>query len=223
MSYSHGHGGHRERMKSALLKNGADKLEDLHLLEMLLFYVVPRLDTRATAQQLLDKFGSLNGIIYAEKGEVSKIKGLKDNAEILFMLLREVLERCDSEKEKPILFGSEKLERYLIDLYRGVTEETVYALYFANNGSFAGHQMICHGGVYSVKFSLRVITEGVFRSGGNSVVLAHNHPSGKLVPSQDDLISTKQIATHLAANEITLAAHYLVGDNEAVAFYRYEE
>lgn len=223
MSYSHGHGGHRERMKSALLKNGAEKLEDLHLLEMLLFYVVPRVDTRDTAQQLLDKFGSLNGVLGASKGEISKIKGLKDNAEVLFVLLRELLERCDMEKEKPILLGSEKLEKYLINLYRNVTEETVYALYFSSNGSFAGHQMICHGGVYSVKFSLRVITEGVIRAGGNSVILAHNHPSGKLIPSQDDIISTKQIATHLAANEITLAAHYLIGDNEAVAFYRYED
>ena len=46
--------------------------------------------------------------------------------------------------------------------------------------------------------------------------LAHNHPSGSLIPSSEDIISTKRIAAHLAANEIELLEHYIVGKDDVV-------
>ena len=65
----------------------------------------------------------------------------------------------------------------------------------------------------------RTVTEGVIRSGGNAVILAHNHPSNVLVPSGDDIISTKHIAVHLAANDIDLIEHYIVGKTDCVGFF----
>lgn len=76
--------------------------------------------------------------------------------------------------------------------------------------------MIFHGNVNSARFSLRKVTEGVIRVGGKAVILAHNHPSGNLTPSQDDIISTKRIAAHLMANEIELIEHYIVSGDNAI-------
>ena len=117
--------------------------------------------------------------------------------------------------DKDLLEG-DKLKEYLLDLYRERTNETVYALYFASDGEFIGKQVVFHGGISSAKFSLRTITEGIIRIGGKTVILAHNHPSGSLVPSNDDVISTKRIAAHLAANEIELLEHYIVGKDDIV-------
>ncbi len=216
----HNHGGHRERMKSALLKKGAEDLDDVCLLEMLLFYVVPRMDTRKTAEDMIAKFGSLQGILEAEKGEISKFKGLKDNAEILFILLRELVSRCGGIKIGPSLLEPELMKKHLVNLYKDISAETVYALYFAQDGSFMGEQLIFRGDVSSARFSLRLITEGVIRAGGCGVVLAHNHPSNKLIPSEDDIFSTKRMAAHLAANDIELIEHYIVGKEDAVPFYK---
>ena len=217
---NHNHGGHRDRMKSALLKNGAEKLDDVHILEMLLFYVVPRTDTRKTAEDLIENFGSLQGVMEAEKGEILKFKGLKDNAEVLFMLLRELFERCGGTRNKPSLLEPERMKKHLVNLYKGVSAETVYALYFTQNGSFVGEEIIFRGDMSSARFSLRLITEGVIRAGGCGVVLAHNHPSNSLVPSGDDILSTKRMAAHLAANDIELIEHYIVGKTDAVPFYK---
>lgn len=213
------HSGHRQRMKTALLKEGAGKMEELDLLEMLLYYVLPRIDTRKIANKLLEKFGSLEGILDAPQGEIAQINGLKDNAEVLFALIRELLIRFGRAKSEASLLEAERMKKFLVDLYQGITVETVYALYFAHDGSFCGKQIIFRGGISSAKFSLRLITEGVIRAGGNSVVLAHNHPSDILIPSEEDILSTRRMAANLAANDITLIEHYIVGKENAVGFF----
>lgn len=215
----HNHHGHRQRMKSNLLKNGSAGLDELDLLEMLLYYAVPRIDTRDIAKELLSKFGSMEGILDAEQGKIAETVGLKDGAEVLFALLREVLSRYGGTKSQASILEPEKMKKYLVDIYKGITAETVYALYFAKSGELVGKQLVFRGGVSSARFSLRTVTEGVIRSGGCSVVLAHNHPSDVLVPSADDILSTNRIAAHLAANDIELIEHYIVGSNDAVGFF----
>ncbi len=215
----HNHHGHRQRMKTAVLKNGTAELTELDLLEMMLYYVVPRIDTRVMAEELLSRFGSIEKILDADQGEISKTTGLKDSAEVLFSLIREMILRFGGTKSQASILEPEKMKNYLVDIYKGITAETVYALYFNQGGELVGKQLIFRGGVSSARFSLRAVTEGVIRSGGNSVVLAHNHPSDMLVPSSDDILSTKRIAAHLAANDIELIEHYIVGKSDAVGFY----
>ncbi|MBQ5838167.1 MAG: RadC family protein [Clostridia bacterium] len=208
--------GHRSRCKKRLLSEGANTLSDVELLEMLLFYAVPRADTKSIAEDLIEKYGTLSGVIRADLEEIAAIPHLKDSARVLFSLLSETIARtavCVGDKG---LLEGERLKEYLLELYRERVNETVYALYFAAEGEFIGQQVVFHGGISSAKFSLRTITEGIIRIGGKTVILAHNHPSGILVPSSDDIISTKRIAAHLAANEIELLEHYIVGKDDVV-------
>ena len=220
---THNHHGHRQRMKGALLENGTTGMDELDLLEMLLYFVVPRTDTRDMARDLLSRFGSIEGILNAPQGEISKTAGLKDGAEILFALIRELFYRYGGTKSQASILEPEKMQKFLVDIYKDISVETVYALYFNQSGEMVGKQPIFRGGVSSAQFSLRAVTEGAIRSGGNSVVLAHNHPSDVLAPSSDDIISTKRIAAHLAANDIELVEHYIVGKTKAVGFYANKE
>lgn len=210
------HSGHRARCRKRLLSKGGAALSELDLLEMLLFYAVPRADTRKTAEEMLRRFESLEGILNSSKGEIAGIKGLGDSAEALFLLIREVVKREGDDFSGICRLNDESVKKYLLELYRGLAAETVYALYFSKEGKLVGKQLIFHGGVSSVRFSLRSVTEGAIRAGGNAVILAHNHPSGSLVPSVDDVLTTKRMAMHLAANEIDLIEHYIVGKDDCV-------
>lgn len=205
------HGGHRQRMRKKLLSEGAGKLSDLEILEMLLFYVLPRCDTKKHAQELLKKFGSLQGVLNAHRKDLTSVSGIKDGAEAMFLLLREVVDRCGGTQSKFSVLDTERIKQHLINLYRDLENETVFVLYFAPDGIFIDDQLIYRGGVSSARFSLRAITEGAIRAGASSVILAHNHPSGNLVPSGDDIISTKRIIAHLLANDIEVVEHYIVG------------
>lgn len=213
------HGGHRKRMRTRLLQKGSANLTEAEILEMLLYYVVPRTDTRKQAEELIEKFGSLEAVLNADLKSISEISGLKEGAEVLFSLLRETVMRYNGMRTEPSLMEDERLKKYLIELYKGVPVETVYALYFAPDGKLAGKQIIFRGGISSVRFSLRTITEGVLAAGGHYVVLAHNHPSDRLVPSQDDILTTKRIASHLAANEVELVEHYIVGNDDCIGMF----
>lgn len=61
------HDGHRQRCKQRFLRTGAEGFDDHQLLELLLFYAIPRCDTNETAHRLLKRFGSLQGVLYAAR------------------------------------------------------------------------------------------------------------------------------------------------------------
>ena len=218
----HPHDGHRGRMKQQVLKYGASNLNETELLEMLLYYVLPRCDTKEHAKKLLETFGSLGDILGSRVGALNSIPGLKDNAEVFFILLRELVSRFGMNPTDVSIHRPQTIKSYLVDLYKTAKEENVYAIYFNTDGCHVSTQLIFRGGISSAKFSLRAITEGAIRSGANSLILAHNHPSGVLVPSGDDIISTKRIASHLAANDINLIEHYIVGKDDAVGMFSLE-
>ena len=213
---SEDHSGHRRRKRQALLSSGAGSMTDVDILEMLLYYAVQRADTRPIAQGLLERFGSLQAVLSGDIKEIVKITGLKDNAAVLFTLFKEVNKRLNPSNAPLDLLDHQKVKRFLIDLYKDSDIESVYALYFDGGGTMVGKQIVFRGNVGSVRFSLRTITEGVIKCGGTSVVLAHNHPSGILVPSNDDILTTNHIAAHLNANDINFIEHYIVGKDDCV-------
>ena len=57
------HAGHRQRMKEMFLKNGFEGFSEHQILEMVLFYSCPRIDTNEIAHNLIDRFGGLCGVL----------------------------------------------------------------------------------------------------------------------------------------------------------------
>lgn len=205
--------GHRARQRQRLLNSGAEALPDKDILEMLLYYALPRVDTKPIAHELLSRYCTLGNILNADYDELKSVAGIKENAEVLFSLLKEVSRRVSEGRVYGSFFEPELAKSYILSLYEGAETELVYALFLDMHGSLLGKKLIFRGSVSSSKFSLRPVTEGVIRSGGTSVIIAHNHPSGSPIPSGDDILTTDDMAAHLAANDISLAEHYVVGKN----------
>ena len=80
------HDGHRQRCKQRFLRAGAEGFDDHQLLELLLFYAIPRCDTNETAHRLLKRFGSLQGVLYADPGELAAVEGIGESAAVLLRL-----------------------------------------------------------------------------------------------------------------------------------------
>ena len=74
------HDGHRQRAKERYRQVGADALADHELLELALFYAIPRQDTNPIAHRLLDTFGSLSAVFEASTAELMERGGLSKNA-----------------------------------------------------------------------------------------------------------------------------------------------
>ena len=214
------HSGHRVRMKKKLLDYGGYIFDDLEIVESLLFYALPRVDTRPVAKELLTKFGSIKGILDADSAALREVKGIKDGAEALFILLRQVSLRDFGAPGAGNFRDPAVARDLLLRVYRGMKTESVFALYIGANGGMIDSEFVFRGGINSARFPLRAITEGVIRNRASGVIIAHNHPSGSVFPSSDDLITTDRIAAHLAANDIELVEHYIVGRNECAGILK---
>ena len=84
------HDGHRQRLKERFSREGLDNFDELQVLELLLFYCIPRVDTNPLAHRLLEHFGSLSQVLEATQPELEKVPGMGANAAVFLNLITAV-------------------------------------------------------------------------------------------------------------------------------------
>ena len=84
---NHMHDGHRDRVRERFAKTGFDGMASHEIIEMLLFYSVPRKDTNEIAHRLIKQFGSLAGVFEANLEELQKVKGVTFNSAVLIKMM----------------------------------------------------------------------------------------------------------------------------------------
>lgn len=121
------HSGHRERMRKRFLATGFDSFADHEILEVLLYYSIPRIDTNELAHRILDHFGSLSAVFDAEPEEIVKIKGVSDNTAVLIKMIPSLMRvyLADKQDKHPTLDTPDKVGMYLAEQFVGRTNEVV--------------------------------------------------------------------------------------------------
>ena len=87
------HAKHRERMRTRFLEHGLDNFADHEVLELLLFYAVPRGDVNPLAHRLLDEFGSLANVLEAETPDLCRVEGMGEKTAAFLHLLPPMFRR----------------------------------------------------------------------------------------------------------------------------------
>ena len=213
------HKGHRERLKQRFLEEGLDHFTDVQVLELLLFYAIPQKDTNPIAHTLLDHFGSLSRVLDAPVEELKKVSGIKDNTATLLALVTQLCRyyQVDSAQRVEILNSLEACGNYLVPRFFGRTKETVFLLCLDAKCKVICCKEIGEGSVNAASISIRKVVETALNANATSVVLAHNHPSGLALPSEEDVLTSKQLYTALRAVDIVLADHMVVADGDYVS------
>ena len=213
------HGGHRERLKNRFLKEGLEHFDEHQVLELLLFYCIPRQDTNPIAHALLEHFGSLSQVMEAPPSELKKVAGMGE-ASATFLSLLNAFDRyyqVNQASSLVILNTLEQCGRYLMPFFYGRRNETVYLLCLDAKCKVLCCKEVGEGSVNSAAVPIRRVVEMALGANATSVVLAHNHPSGLAVPSDEDQLTTRQLAIALAAVDITLVDHMIMADDEFVS------
>lgn len=213
------HAGHRQRLKDRFRKEGLDGFTDIQILELLLFFCIPRRDTNPIAHGLLDRFGSLHQILNAPLHELEKVEGVGEQASTLISLVRQISRSYSVSQggKAPVLGTTEDCGDYLKRFFLGKLDETVYLLSMDSKGMVLDCSEVARGSVNSANVSVRKIVEKALGFNAASVVLAHNHPGGYAIPSDEDVVTTRRIAMALDAVGIILADHIVVADNDYVS------
>ena len=213
------HQGHRKRMKERFAQEGLDHFSDIQVLELLLFYCNPRQDTNPIAHALLDHFGSLAQVLEAPVEELQKVSGVGQNAALFLHLITEVgrYYLVNRVSQCRILSTVEECAEHLLPFFYGRRVETVFLLCLDAKCKVLCCKEVGEGSVNSAGISVRKIVETALGVNASTVVLAHNHPSGLAVPSNEDIQTTRRVNMALQAVDIQLADHIVVADGDYVS------
>ncbi|HHY83603.1 MAG TPA: DNA repair protein RadC [Clostridiales bacterium] len=214
------HEGHRERLKNRFLEEGLDHFNQHQVLELLLFYAIPRKDTNPLAHELLKRYGSLAGVLEADPEDLCKTAGVSRNTAVLLSMIPSLCRRYlnDKWKVKPQLNSSAKAGEYASSLFYGRQYEAFYAICMDSQNRVNYAALIHEGTIDSAPVYPRLIVEAALRHQASSLILAHNHPGGSLQPSAADLDATKKICAACEAISVRVVDHIIVAGNDYFSF-----
>ncbi len=214
------HEGHRARLRKKW-QNGT-MLEKHEFLELLLFFSISRKNTNEIAHALLQRFGSIEGILRAPEHELLEVRGVGKQTVLFLGVLSELVSRYHEERiDKKLLFRSrDEMYAYLNGLLRGQPREVVYLLLFNSAGRLLFADQVGDGFASMSEVSMKRINQLAVQYQSTSAVLAHNHPDGLCEPSVQDQMATKRIAEALALLGVNLMDHVIVSKDQCVSVMR---
>ena len=215
------HKGHRIRVKREYLHDGFDLETPPHkLLEMLLYYSLPQGDTNELAHNLLNRFGSLNGVLSASPEELMKVKGIGEHTACFLKFIVDFNKVVSFQAKKKTVNISKSFEdayELLSVQYLALDYEMFSVVTFKSNGQMIEWEVMEKGESTHVNVSMRSLLEIALRKDVASMMIAHNHPSGLAFPSAEDVALTKKVCDALANVGVGLMDHVIFSDDDYVS------
>lgn len=219
MNSENNHKEHRQRLKARYHREGLDNFEDHNILELLLFFGIPYKDTNNLAHELLNRFGSLSGVLEASREELMNVNGIGENAATLLNLIpalsRKYLE--DKVDEKAPMNSCSAVGNYLIAKYRFRQDEVFSMVCLDQSCRLISWEIISSGTINVTAVNSRKVIEAAMKTSANAVVLAHNHPNGLAVPSGDDIKSTMALVEALNIIGVRVLDHIIISGEDFVS------
>lgn len=211
------HLGHRARIKKEFLENGLSHFPDHKVLELLLFYSIPRQDTNEIGHNLIKRFGSLSGVFDAPYELLIETEGIGKESAALIKTVSQIMDKYLNDYKKSNIFTLktyDDIKIYLKNMFIGLSTEILYIVCLANNGKILFSDVLSEGSPETVGIRPVDVIKTALQSNAVSVILAHNHPHGIAMPSRADIMTTNILKKELDRIEIKLFDHVIVANDE---------
>lgn len=207
------------RPREKLLSRGAAALSDAELLALLLRSGIQGKNVLLLAQELVDRFGGVAGLLHTSAQDLKTVKGLGPAKRAELVAVLELSRRALAQRlvEKP-LFSSPQAVRDYLQLQLGSRPHEIFAVLFLDSQ----HRLITleemfRGTLAQTSVYPREVVHRALMLNAASVVLAHNHPSGTAKPSRADEALTQTLKAALALVDVRVLDHFIVTASEAVS------
>lgn len=214
------HEQHRKRMKERFLKEGLRGFEDHEVLEMMLYYTIPRNDTNEIAHELLREFGTLSAVLDADIDALNEVPGIGRESALYIKYLVQLCSRYETDKSKKLvrITDSNSAADYLRPYFIGHNEELFIVALLDAAFNVRKVSIIEEGGKESVFVNANRIVKEVVNNHGTFVLMAHSHPNGFPYPSSEDRKVTETVALKLRAVNAQICDHIIFSRNETYYF-----
>ncbi len=209
-----------ERPREKLIEQGAEALSDAELLAIFLRIGVTGRSAVDLARDLLNQFGSLNGIFAASEKAISQVHGMGSSKYVQLQAIFEMSRRALSEKMQAqnVLNSPQQVRDYLV-LKLGSQHKEVFLVLFLDtqNRLIASEEMFT-GTLKETSVYPREVLKRALHFNAAALIFAHNHPSGVATPSQADEVITQELKKALALVDVRVLDHFIVAGNQILSF-----
>ncbi len=211
---------HRERLRQKFLTAGIAAFHEYEAVEFLLTCAIPRRDVKPQAKALLRKFGSLRAIVDAEIGDLERISGVGKKSAIVIKFIKEfaAFYLMQKAKEKPQIACTSELLDFVRMAMGGKKDEEFCVIYLDAQNQIIEFETVQQGIANQAVVYPRQVLERALRKKASALILAHNHPSGHVRPSDADIRLTRTIQETARALDILIHDHIIIGENRFFSF-----
>ncbi len=208
--------GHRQRLREKFQDRGIEALTDSEVLELLLTLGTPRRDCKDRARAALKRFGSLAEVLEAPQQELQKVQGLGPLNSFALTFVHGVARRFLKERlqDRNYLRSSRDVANYLIHAMRDLKKEVFTVIFLDASHSIIDTATIAEGTLTTNTIYPRELIKLALQQHAAALVIAHNHPSGSLTPSTDDIRLTRHLFEACRLVNINLLDHLIIGSAE---------
>jgi len=204
------HAGHRQRMFDRFRSGGFQGFQEHEILELMLFYALPRVNTNELAHRLINEFGSISAVCNAPTFSLLKIPDLGEKGALFLHILPEFVRAFESSSvniNNHVLEQVEQAVDILAPYFIGLTVEKLYIMVMDSANRILSVSLISEGSQTATEINLQRIIDTVVSIHGSKIILAHNHPGSVALPSNEDAIETLNLRKMLKCIHIDLVEH----------------
>lgn len=207
------HKDHRKRVKEKFRATALEGFHDHNVLEMLLFYAIPRCDTNEIAHLLLNEFGSFNAVFEASIDELVNVEGIGLEAATLIRFIAEVMkyneiDKVKEFKDKPIT-DSPAAAKFLKPYFKSINYEKFVIVFLDSKGVIINLYEYTQESYDNVITDFTTILQKAIINKAKGIIVAHNHPNGFAVPSYEDIALTEKLSSLCKPLDIIFCDHII--------------
>jgi DNA repair protein RadC len=211
-----------ERPRERLIKNGPENLSNEELLSIILTTGTKNESVKELSLNILKQFNRISDLKYATINKLIEIKGIGISKATIIMAVIELSRRMNTkvDSDAEILNNPKKIYEYTRYLFNDKKQELFYSLYFNNKQKLVGKKLLFIGTVNKSITHPREVFKYAYLYSATSIICIHNHPSGDVTPSKEDVIFTNALVEIGLIQKIQVLDHIIVSDN---CYYSFQD
>lgn len=210
-----------ERPREKMVQKGSAALSDAELLAILISSGTKERSALELARDILSlAHNNLHELGRLTVVDLQKVKGIGEARAITIAAALELGRRRQMAEgmQRPVLQSSKQAAEIVIPLLRDLNHEVFCVLYLNQANRLLRHEIISSGGLTGTVADIRIILKNALLYNANQLIVAHNHPSGNLQPSNADKELTRKLKEAASNMDIKLLDHLIVAGVSYLSF-----
>lgn len=210
-----------ELPRERLIQYGASNLSNEELLSIVFRTGIKNISVKEVSNNVLTSIDSIQDLAHISINELANIKGVGIVKAVTLLASLELGKRVYSKGiENNILLNNTLLVHDTFkSLFKSLLQEKFVAIYLNTKKELVGYDILFVGTIDSTSFHPREVLRGALKRSASAIIVMHNHPSGSVVPSNNDILLTKQLKSSCDVMGIPLIDHLITNGSNYYSFF----